>query len=69
MVLLTIPEVAQALDLSPARIYMFVRENRLKTATVLGRLGVTEKELDRFRQLERPRGRPANQKKSVASSA
>lgn len=58
MNLLTLPEIANELGVSRQRVHQFVTKKRLKAVTILGRRGVKPEEFERFKKIERPKGRP-----------
>jgi excisionase family DNA binding protein len=56
--ILTLPAAAESLGLSHVTLWRLVKAGRLH-AVQIGRIrGITRSELERFRQLDRPIGRP-----------
>ena len=54
----TTTEAAARLNLDPSRVRILCQQGRIETIKVGDVYGIAETELDRFAQLERPRGRP-----------
>lgn len=58
MELLTVQEVARRLKITEQAVYQAIWEDRLAKVTILGRIGITKDEFERFRK-ERHNGRKA----------
>jgi len=52
MDLLTVPEAAKILGISRAAVYTAIREKRLKSVTVLGKIGIPRNELKAYKPMQ-----------------
>ena len=57
MEILTIKDAASEADITPAAFYQAIEREEVKPVSVLGRIGVTRKELDRFIEIRANRSR------------
>lgn len=65
MDLMSLSQVASELGLTRQRVHVLAARGILKTVQAMGRQAVRRRELDRFRAVDRPSGRPLGSKDKV----
>lgn len=53
MELLTAKQVAQRLQITEQAVYLAIREGRLNSVTILGRIGITKTDYEAFKRIRR----------------